>query len=170
MIHHHRFFPNLPCAFFLPIDSSTTIPSSVRSSSLPSLLCHPSIILQPAVQYFFCIGGRDFRGSSSPGDETSSEKSPVRKESRFFHFLIQRPVNCDTFFNGDALVAVQKDLYIIRRFYSCIHQKISRLRTQDIGDHRFNSLSCKTHSLSIKRGRERLRSLLLLLLLATKLR
>ncbi len=56
--------------------------------------------------------GRDFQRKIVGGNKT-----------RFFQLLVQCPVNLHTFFDGDALIAVDEHFYIINGFDPDVHQE-----------------------------------------------
>ena len=72
-------------------------------------------ILPEQFQWFVQARGRDFQGKVVGGDE-----------ARFFQLLVQCPVDLHTFFDGDALIAVDEHLYIIHGFDPDVHQEILR--------------------------------------------
>jgi len=72
-------------------------------------------ILAVQFQRFIQARGGDFQ-----------RKIVGRNEARFFQLLVQCPIDLHTFFDGDALIAVNEHLYIIHGFDPDVHQEILR--------------------------------------------
>ena len=80
-----------------------------------NLAANVLFILPVQFQRFVQARGRDFQGKIVGGDE-----------ARFFQLFIQCPVDLHTFFDGDALIAVNEHLNIIHGFDPDVHQEILR--------------------------------------------
>ena len=125
----------------LPDDSSSTIPSSLTSVSFPSFrLPSSNMISTWTANIFFDTGEgisvvHPVRRKKLPGKNHRPGKSPL------LPFSLQGPVYLNTFFNCNALIAIQKNFHIIGGFYPDIHQKIEPVPAANIScQHCFNRL------------------------------
>lgn len=88
-------------------------------------------ILPVQFQRFIQTGGRDFQGKIVGGND-----------ARFFQLFVQCPVNLYTFFDGDALIAVDEHFNIIHGLDPNVHQEILRFASQNGLDQTFYRLDC----------------------------
>ena len=117
MIDHFFFLVLSLCLFdnnavFADFQQAAIYPGSVLQDEFylsPDVL----FILPVQFQRFVQARGRDFQGKIVGGDET-----------RFFQLLVQCPVDLYTFFDRDALIAVDEHFYIIHGFDPNLHQEI----------------------------------------------
>ena len=116
----HFFFLVLPLCLF---DNNAVFADFQQAAFYPGSFLQDELYLPPDVlfilpvqfQWFVQARGRYFQGKIVRGDE-----------ARFFQLLVQCPVDMHTFFDGDALIAVDEHFYIIHGLDPDVHQEILR--------------------------------------------
>ena len=116
----HFFFLVLPLCLF---DNNAVFADFQQAAFYPGSFLQDELYLPPDVlfilpvqfQWFVQARGRYFQGKIVRGDE-----------ARFFQLLVQCPVDLHTFFDGDALIAVDEHFYIIHGLDPDVHQEILR--------------------------------------------
>ena len=86
------------------------------------------------------------------GRRDFQRKVAIGKKGGFLQLFIKSPVDLDAFLDGNALVAIDKYLYIIGRCNTNIYQKIRRFGGQYGLDQPFYCFDCFVDHVKLKKG------------------